>query len=95
MYAFVLWFTPISNPIPHIKLRTIEKLKGARGRIGGIIPLDSIKMPCALAPAIDETFFDELDRRDNTQITQDNCMIHFDKFFINCFAGHVDYEVLR
>ena len=96
MHAFVLWYTPISPPQPHIKLRVVEKVMSSLGHLGGIVPLDCVKLPCAFAPMLDEAFWDQVELHgDAPQITEQNCMSHFDKFFLNCFAGHVDYEVLR
>lgn len=94
MYAFVLWFDSISSPIPHIRLRTVKKLVGSNGsRIGGVVPLDAIKYPCALAPVLDESF-DDQSELENPPITEDNCMDVVDTFYLNCFAGHVDYQLL-
>lgn len=96
MHAFVLWYTPFSRPQPYTKLRTVDKLIGAHGHVGGVVPLQRVKLPCALAPVLDEAFWEQVELRgDSPQITELNSMSHFNKFYLNCFAGHVDYEVLR
>jgi hypothetical protein len=96
MHAFVLWYMPFSPPQPHVKLRIVEKLKGTQGQVGGIIPLERVKLPCALSPVLGEEFWDQVEQRGNTlQISADPSMSQFDKFYLNCFAGHVDYELLR
>lgn len=90
----MLWYRPITPPLPNIKLRTVEKMTGGGGWVGGVVPLESIKMPCTLAPMLEEDFFDKVDTcTGEWENTEENCMKMFDKFYINCFAGHVDYEI--
>ena len=94
MFAFVLWYEPISSPTAYIRLQTVKKTLGSNHtHIGGVVPLDSVKYTCALAPVLDEAF-DELDDEEEGPITEENCMDVVDTFYLNCFAGHLDYELL-
>ncbi|KAF8321433.1 uncharacterized protein EI90DRAFT_3020318 [Cantharellus anzutake] len=53
LYVFVHWFSPISNLIAHMHLRTVKKLISSDGiPDGGIVPLSSVVTPCPLAPVL-------------------------------------------
>lgn len=61
-------------------------------RIGGVIKLERVHYPCALAPVLDANF-DEPEDEEPADITQDNVMQCIDTFYISTFNGHVDYEL--
>lgn len=93
LYAFVLWFGPISAPMPHTRLQTVSKSFAAGVRIGGIVKLESIKYACALAPVLSREF--ESPASTLGTVNEHNVMEKFDDFYVNCFNGHVDYELFR
>lgn len=90
LYAFVLWFDPISSPSPHSKLRTVQKMRVGNQQATGIVPLVDIKFSCGLTPVLGESFWDGTE---NQGVNESSSLDSFDAFYINSFNGHLDYEL--
>jgi hypothetical protein len=91
LYAFVLWFEPISSPLPHSRFRTVQKMKVGGQQATGVVHLTDIKFSCELAPVLGESFWDgTMDQG----VNDSNSLDCFDTFYLNCFSGHLDYELL-
>jgi hypothetical protein len=58
------------------------------------VKLDAVKYPCALAPVLTGTFdHGEDGEGGGEEITESNCMEMYNTFYVNCFPGHLDYEL--
>jgi len=56
----------------------------------GIVPITDIKFTCELSPMLSESFWDDAE---NQAIGDRNLLDAFDTFYVNCFGGHLDYEL--
>jgi len=57
----------------------------------GVVHLTDIKFSCELTPVLDESFWDgTMDQG----VNDSNSLDCFDTFYLNCFSGHLDYELL-
>ena len=90
LYAFVLWFEPISPPSPHSKLKTVQKMMVGDQQATGIVPITDIKFTCQLSPMLSKSFWDNAESQD---IGDRGSLDAFDTFYVNCFGGHIDYEL--
>jgi hypothetical protein len=57
----------------------------------GIVRVTNIKFICELAPVLDESFWDGTRDQPEDDITSPFDV--FDTFYVNCFGGHLDYEL--
>jgi hypothetical protein len=89
-YAFVLWFEPISSPVQHSKLRTVKKMIVGNQQATGIVHLKDIKFTCELSPVLSNSIWDGAGNQDFSDSTS---LDTFDNFYVNCFGGHLDYEL--
>lgn len=56
----------------------------------GIVPLVDIKFTCELSPVLSDSFWDGMENQDFSDRTS---LDTFDTFYVNCFGGHLDYEL--
>lgn len=56
----------------------------------GIVRITDIKFPCELSPKLTESFWDGTE---NKAISDESSLDAFDTFYLNCFGGHLDYEL--
>jgi hypothetical protein len=56
----------------------------------GIVPITDIKFACQLSPMLKESFWDNAE---DQAIEDRGSLDAFDAFYVNCFGGHLDYEL--
>src|SRR5260370_21587814 len=64
LYAFILWFEPISSPSLHLRLRTVWKITVGDQQATGIFHLTIIKFVCELSPVLGDSFSDATGNHD-------------------------------
>src|SRR6266850_7684980 len=77
-------------PLPHSKLRTVQKMMVGGQQATGIVPLMDIKFSCELSPVLGESFWDGTGDQD---VDNSSSLDMFDTFYLNCFGGHLDSDV--
>lgn len=60
----------------------------AIGQAGGIVLLTNIIAPCPLIPVLPDTLI-------KGTVTPENCMETVSSFYLNPFASHLDYALIR
>ncbi len=86
LYAFIHWFSPISNPVAHIRLHSIKKLTSNGIPDGGVIPLSRVVALCPLAPVL-------LGCISKGSVRPMTCMESEMEFYLNPFTSHWDYDL--
>jgi hypothetical protein len=56
----------------------------------GIVRLVDVKFSCELSPMLSDSFWDGTENQDFSDSTS---LDAFDTFYVNCFGGHLDYEL--
>jgi len=86
LYAFILWFEPISSPSLHLRLRTVLGITVGDQQATGIVHLTIIKFVCELSPVLGDSFWDGTG---NQHFSGSSSLDTF--VYVNCFGGHLDY----